>query len=162
MSNVSLITGDIHAAQILENDCISHTGTNLFEVTASGLSHTQRDQPPYLFTRKNTDLVTLDDFAESPSFHDKNYGVFEVPFNKPLNKEDLVVKASLRSIKGVTMYSKDYQAIDLAFDRDILRLNKLCKAKLQKQLVFDKLIYWSKLMFLNRDWHPIFVLLTIG
>ena len=43
VSNVVLITGDMHNAQFFENDCLSHTGSKLFEVTSSGLSHTAKD-----------------------------------------------------------------------------------------------------------------------
>lgn len=42
VSNVFLITGDVHMAQAYENDCKSLTGINRFvEYTSSGLSHTQ-------------------------------------------------------------------------------------------------------------------------
>lgn len=41
LSNVVLLSGDIHAAQFYDNKCRSLSGQrNLIEMTSSGLSHT--------------------------------------------------------------------------------------------------------------------------
>lgn len=47
LSNVVLISGDVHIAQMLENKCRALTGMKLVEITSSGLSHSQKDFIPY-------------------------------------------------------------------------------------------------------------------
>ena len=121
---------------------------SLFEVTSSGLTEWDR----YWNIMKRTDgiaMITLDSFAASPSFYEINYGVFEIPVAKPVNDTDIVVTASIRGFDGAPIFSKDYSKSDLRYDDVNLRYNHMCEAKLNKQLVFVKLIYWSKLIFLD-------------
>jgi hypothetical protein len=52
-----LVSGDVHFAQTYKEECPSLTGiNNVWEVTASGLSHTQEHNVP--FAAKNMNLFT--------------------------------------------------------------------------------------------------------
>ena len=137
MSNVALISGDMHTAQFYENDCASHTGMNtLFEVASSGMTHTQNENPPFVLQDKNMEFVTLDCFVASPNFMELNYGMFEVPLTKPESVDDMVVRATIRGIYGDDLFSKEYSVSDLAFDSTNLLFKDQCQAKLSKQLPF--------------------------
>ena len=76
MHKIGLISGDLHAGQFYESDCVEQTGVNvLFEVTSSGLS----------FYSESYSEKDIDCFEASPLYHGVNYGLFEIPLIQPSN-----------------------------------------------------------------------------
>ena len=131
MENVGVISGDVHFAQFYENDCSSHTGVkSLFEVTSSGLTH-WFIQDVWATDNDMINEITLEGFAASPIFSFVNYGVFDIPIRKPVNDEDMVIRAQIRNHAGIPVFERKYTVADLRFDETHLRYGDLCHAKLE-------------------------------
>ena len=104
--------------------------------------------------------MTLDYFTASPAYMELNYGMFEIPIKR--SDDEVVAKASVRGYTGDEMFSKSYKTSDLAFSDENLRFSSMCTAKFDKQLVFQKLIYWSKRIFLQKKVHTMVCLFLLG
>ena len=131
-------------------------------MTSSGLSHTQKSNPPFYGQEKNWNLITIDNFVASRPFLDLNYGVLEIPIHRTDSNDDIVVNANIKGIDGRIALSKSYSVLDLAWKNSNLRFQNQCKVRLEKQRIFDNLVHWSKLIFKDLDWHPLFMLFMLG
>lgn len=77
MSNVILISGDVHMGQFYSNKCRSLSGQkNLIELTSSGLSHSQTNFFP--FAHRNMVLFTPKFYAVDDPVVALNYGKIKI------------------------------------------------------------------------------------
>ena len=97
---VLLITGDIHCTQTFKTPCDSYLGFPLYEVTSSGMSHTQ--SIPDIATRY-IDLIQINNYDYTPIHAVKNFGMLE------FNSENITV--SLYTDYGEPIYD-----ISLTYD----------------------------------------------
>ena len=85
-------------------------------MTSSGLSHTQKSNPPFYGQEKNWKLITLDNFVASQPFLELNYGVLEIPLDHSNSNDGIVVNAHIKGIDGRIALSKSYSATDLSWN----------------------------------------------
>jgi hypothetical protein len=124
VSNVVLISGDVHMAQLYENKCRSLTGQrNLIEVTSSGLSHSQKDFFPWAV--KNMILHTPKFYAIDVPYIDLNFGEMKIT--------QTGIDLMLKDYNGAVVQSKNLTYEEMKFEKSLLTYDKYCIAKSSKQ-----------------------------
>lgn len=106
LSNVLLLSGDVHFAQVYENKCISLSGQRLVEVTSSGLSHTLDDiwssfkAEPFETYPSPFGMVN----AVTPSFFTLSDPYFDLNFGNIVISADSSVKIEIRNDKNQILF----------------------------------------------------------
>jgi hypothetical protein len=122
---VLLLSGDIHAAEILKTFCVvPEIGYNLYEFTSSGLSHYDDDN--FLM-----EYVLPNDYNVVPIISYYNFG--KLKFNWGERKDDSSVTVSIIDIDNITRAEISLEYKDLVYDEN--REGKLidCKERMGRR-----------------------------
>lgn len=124
-SGVVLLSGDIHAAEILKTFCVvPEIGYNLYEFTSSGLSHFDDDN--FLM-----EYILPSDYNVVPILSYYNFGKFK--FNWGESKEDSSITVSIIDIDNITRAEISLEYKDLVYDKNREGISSDCKERMGRK-----------------------------
>jgi hypothetical protein len=158
MSNVILLSGDAHIAQVYESACSSHIGQNkLYEYTSSGLSHTLGQGTA--FPEEVTENSSLPRHAVNKVINELNYGLLEFDFTGQTESLDLTVH--LKGIDGKDLFTQKLTPQEVSFNPDNLQNDAMCAAMNGNQHHFQFMMNYVALIVDKKSWHCILIMFVM-